>query len=64
MTVLWWHICVVVVGGVFCPRTWDSVSCWPATAAGHKAVVSCPDQFGGVPVIDTTRKHHVYNMQW
>jgi len=45
------------VDGVFCRRTWDSVSCWPATVAGQRAVVSCPEQLGGVP-IDTTRKHY------
>jgi len=53
--------CTFVVGGVFCPRIWDSVSCWPTTSAGQTAVVSCPDQFGGVP-IDTTRKQYASNV--
>ncbi|GBN48056.1 hypothetical protein AVEN_38326-1, partial [Araneus ventricosus] len=32
----------------FCNATWDGLSCWPLTAAGSTATISCFPEFNGV----------------
>ena len=34
----------------YCNSTWDTVSCWPTTLAGHLAVLSCPLSYDGVAI--------------
>ncbi len=40
---------------LYCNSTWDTVSCWPTTLAGHVAVLSCPYEVDGFQY-DTTSK--------
>ena len=42
-------------GQLYCNSTWDTVSCWPTTLAGHVAVLSCPDEVDGFKY-DTSSK--------
>ena len=35
-------------GQLYCNSTWDTVSCWPTTPAGHLAVLACPPKFEDV----------------
>lgn len=41
-----------------CPRTWDSLLCWPPTAAGTMAQLPCFSELNGIKY-DTTSKCHV-----
>lgn len=39
---------------LMCPRTWDTLLCWPPTAPGTKAYLPCFDEFNGIRY-DTTK---------
>ena len=34
------------ISGLYCNATWDTITCWPPTRAGHVAVQPCPPIFG------------------
>lgn len=42
-------------GQLYCNSSWDSVTCWPTTAAGSLAEVSCPERVETVRY-DSSRK--------
>jgi len=44
----------------FCPRVWDGLQCWPATAAGQLAVRPCPHYIDNF-IIDGLHFTHPYN---
>ena len=37
---------LVEEGQIYCNSTWNTVSCWPTTLAGHTASIPCPEEFG------------------
>ncbi|ELU10673.1 hypothetical protein CAPTEDRAFT_220667 [Capitella teleta] len=52
------------IEGVHCPRRWDSIACWPPTAAGVQAEQPCPDYINKFIVDENATKICKADGEW
>ncbi|XP_076397131.1 parathyroid hormone/parathyroid hormone-related peptide receptor isoform X4 [Megachile rotundata] len=48
----------------WCPEVWDEILCWPSTAPGELAVLSCPSYIAGFDVQANASKQCMCDGQW